>query len=453
MNIKKLRVSRLSGQSSVACIPDTVANKTIKAWGFVPEDTSDPDSLYSSALTNGTEFHIIVNEQTQRVKLVVIGDEKPIILDNGRMIRMSQTNDVHGAIRIEYEGIYLFKTIVICTELSEEEKPEEEHRQAPAVHVEMPDKNIGSPETDDASGIIVVERTSQPQLTVVIPVNRIRRNEGQPRKNFKRNALVRLGDSLKDHGQNDPIEVIVITGDPNAEYELVKGERRWRAAQAVGLKTLEAIVKRPDQVPNKEIQHRRCFIADFHHENYSRLEIALALRDQKKAGATLPELVSICGKNEEWVKAHLAINNLVPQLQDLLDQKLPQSQQLSFPIARQLSRLPPEKQLGVFSEIKKIKGAAFQLLEAKRIAESSIRIEDPQPKRKHGSGGKRRFKLMVPRIAAELHIAGQISEKTFEELVLHTSSEEVQEIFDQLKAVEKSAGSIHARITALKNRT
>ncbi|MBR5731445.1 MAG: ParB/RepB/Spo0J family partition protein, partial [Firmicutes bacterium] len=84
------------------------------------------------------------------------------------------------------------------------------------------------------------------ERVVYIGLNDIKPNAAQPRKNFDQEALQELADSIKAHGVIQPVLL-----RPSAKgYELVAGERRWRAARLAGLKTVPAIVRDLDERQN-----------------------------------------------------------------------------------------------------------------------------------------------------------------------------------------------------------
>ena len=80
----------------------------------------------------------------------------------------------------------------------------------------------------------VVKETDQ------IDINKIEPNENQPRKNFDEDALNDLADSIKQHGLIQPL---VLKEGKKGFYQIIAGERRWRASRLAGLKTVPAIVK------------------------------------------------------------------------------------------------------------------------------------------------------------------------------------------------------------------
>lgn len=75
---------------------------------------------------------------------------------------------------------------------------------------------------------------------VTLKISEIEPNRGQPRKNFDENSLAQLADSIKQHGVLQPLVVRPI---PGGGYQLVAGERRWRASRMAGLTEVPVIIK------------------------------------------------------------------------------------------------------------------------------------------------------------------------------------------------------------------
>lgn len=83
-----------------------------------------------------------------------------------------------------------------------------------------------------------------------LPIDLVQRNPGQPRKHFDEGELNDLANSIRAHGVLQPILVRPIVG---GRYEIVAGERRWRAAQRAGLHAIPAVVRELDEVEVLEI--------------------------------------------------------------------------------------------------------------------------------------------------------------------------------------------------------
>ena len=110
-----------------------------------------------------------------------------------------------------------------------------------------------------------------------VDVSTVRPMKGQPRKHFDDAELQRLGQSLKV-AQRQPIKVIEIS-DQAHRYELVDGERRWRAAKLAGIPQLSAIVVK---ITDARYQFTDSLISNFSRQDLSPLEKAEALLELKK---------------------------------------------------------------------------------------------------------------------------------------------------------------------------
>ncbi|MCW2545177.1 MAG: parB-like partition protein, partial [Frankiales bacterium] len=99
----------------------------------------------------------------------------------------------------------------------------------------------GPPAPEDTSALAEVAGARFAEL----PIEAITPNAVQPRTVFDEDALVELTDSIREVGLLQPIVVRPLGGE---KYELIMGERRWRASQRVGLTTIPAIVRdTPDE--------------------------------------------------------------------------------------------------------------------------------------------------------------------------------------------------------------
>ena len=101
---------------------------------------------------------------------------------------------------------------------------------------------------DDVAGNSDPERTADELRE--LPISDVHPNPNQPRKRFDDEALQALADSLGERGVLQPVLVRPAPG--GSGYELVAGERRWRAAQAAGLKLIPAIVRERDDATTLE---------------------------------------------------------------------------------------------------------------------------------------------------------------------------------------------------------
>jgi ParB family chromosome partitioning protein len=142
-----------------------------------------------------------------------------------------------------------------------------------------------------------------------IPVSAITPNPRQPRRAFDEDALEELAESIKEVGLLQP--VVVRAAGPG-QYELIMGERRWRAAQRAGLDEIGAIVK---QTQDNDLL-RDALIENLHRQQLDPLEEAAAYQQLlDDFGATHEELARKIGRSRPHISNTLRLLNLPPAVQ------------------------------------------------------------------------------------------------------------------------------------------
>ncbi|MCX5786017.1 MAG: ParB/RepB/Spo0J family partition protein [Elusimicrobia bacterium] len=158
------------------------------------------------------------------------------------------------------------------------------------------DSLITKVENNDISGDIVQR----------VPVDKIRPNRFQPRRNFDDGALAGLADSIKERGLLQPITVWKDSGDDH--YELIAGERRWRAACLAGLPEIDAIVRKD---LDDESKLGLSLIENIQREGLNAMDTALAYRQlMNQFGASQTEIAKKVGKSKTTVSNTLRLLEL-----------------------------------------------------------------------------------------------------------------------------------------------
>ncbi len=138
-------------------------------------------------------------------------------------------------------------------------------------------------------------------------------NRNQPRKQFDEEALNELAESIKRYGLIQPI----IVTKKDGYYQIIAGERRWRASKKAGLKTIPAIIREDDAKKNQEI----ALIENIQREDLNAVEKAMGIKllmeehDLKQS-----EVADILGKSRSGVANTLRILNLDPRVLELAKQ-------------------------------------------------------------------------------------------------------------------------------------
>jgi ParB family chromosome partitioning protein len=164
------------------------------------------------------------------------------------------------------------------------------------------------------------------------PVERITPQKGQPRQHFDERALDELSASIRESGV---IEPLVVRRTSDGRFELIAGERRWRAAQRAGLKELLVVVK---DVSSKEA-FELALVENLQREDLDPIEIAEAyLRLQQEHGYTQEGLAERVGKDRATVANALRLLRLPARIRTMVIER-----ELSEGHARALLGAPDDK--------------------------------------------------------------------------------------------------------------
>ena len=147
--------------------------------------------------------------------------------------------------------------------------------------------------------------------TTEIPLDKIDRNEEQPRKNFDEVAMSELVNSIRIHGVITPI-ILVEKGD---RYMIIAGERRWRAARRAGLKAIPAIVRKYTKEQIREIS----LIENLQREDLNPIETANAIKQlMDECDYTQEQVAERIGKSRAVVTNTLGLLTLPQPVIDLI---------------------------------------------------------------------------------------------------------------------------------------
>jgi ParB family chromosome partitioning protein len=148
-----------------------------------------------------------------------------------------------------------------------------------------------------------------------LPVEKIKPGEYQPRMNIDPEALQELADSIKAQGMVQPVVVRRVSG---GEYELIAGERRWRAAQLAGMHEVPAVIRDiPDQAAAA-----MSLIENIQREDLNALEEASGLRRLiDEFGLTHQQTAEAVGRSRAAVSNLLRLLELMPEVKEMLEHR------------------------------------------------------------------------------------------------------------------------------------
>lgn len=165
--------------------------------------------------------------------------------------------------------------------------------------------NVGDKKTKEVSG----SETKAPET--IVKITKIEPNREQPRKNFDEDTLQELADSIKQYGLLQPI----LVQDKKDHYEIIAGERRWRASKLAGLKEVPVIIKnyteqeiveislieniqRQDLNPIEEAQAYKRLLTEFH---LKQDEVAERVSKSRAAVTNSIRLLKLCDNVQQML--------------------------------------------------------------------------------------------------------------------------------------------------------
>jgi len=245
---------------------------------------------------------------------------------------------------------------------------------------------VGADQAAPAAASAVEHVAAGDQLRM-IPVDLIQRGRYQPRLDIKPEALEELANSIRAQGVVQPVVVRPLRG--TSRYELIAGERRWRATQLAGLQEIPALVK---DIPDKAVMSI-ALIENIQREQLNPLEEALALqRLSTEFEMTHQEVSEAVGRSRAAVSNLLRLIELAPGAKRLLEDG-----SIEMGHARALLSLPAEAQTAL----------------AQRVAADGLSVRATEKLvRAFAAAGTSGTPPTAPRPDPNiLHLEGQLSEK------------------------------------------
>ena len=216
------------------------------------------------------------------------------------------------------------------------------------------------------------------ELMSELALESIQRGRHQPRMEMREEALQELTNSIKALGVMQPmVGRRAATQGPNPRYEIIAGERRWRAAQRAGLTTIPAIVREASD----EVAVALGLVENIQREDLNPIEEGAALqRLQDEFHLTQQQVADAVGKSRVAVTNLLRLLNLSPEARSLLERG-----ELEMGHARALLGLDADRQYDAAKQVVRM-GLSVRQTEAmvrrmQRPETRALRREDPDTRR------------------------------------------------------------------------
>lgn len=162
--------------------------------------------------------------------------------------------------------------------------------------------------------LFLENESEDPEAALTLKISEIEPNRSQPRKEFNEESLRELADSIAQHGVLQPLLVRPL---PDGGYQLVAGERRWRASRMAGLFEVPVIIREMSESEMMQIS----MIENLQRENLSPVEEALGYKAlQDEYGLTQDEIARTVGKSRPAVANSMRLLGLSQQILDMLSE-------------------------------------------------------------------------------------------------------------------------------------
>jgi len=167
--------------------------------------------------------------------------------------------------------------------------------------------------TTDFEEGVVAQATADGSGYRMMPVDQIQRGKYQPRRDLEPQALEELANSIRAQGVMQPIVIRPVSDNL---YEIIAGERRWRASQMAGLDEVPAVIR---DVPDEQAI-AMALIENIQRENLNSMEEAIALdRLKTEFELTQQEVADAVGKSRSAITNLLRLMNLTDEVKRMLE--------------------------------------------------------------------------------------------------------------------------------------
>lgn len=232
-----------------------------------------------------------------------------------------------------------------------------------------------------------------------IPLSQIEPNPNQPRREFEENAMQDLANSIREIGIIQPVTLRQIAPD---RYQIIAGERRWRASHLAGLATIPAYIRTVEDENVMEL----ALVENIQREDLNAIEIALAYEHlSETTGMTQEKIAERVGKSRAAVTNYMRLLKLPAQVQMALKNK-----EIDMGHARALLSIDsPSVQIKLFKEIQK---HGYSVRKVEEMAQMLKYGEDVQTSKKKITSKVQmpeEFSMLKDRLSDFFHTKVQMS--------------------------------------------
>jgi ParB family chromosome partitioning protein len=279
--------------------------------------------------------------------------------------------------------------------------------------------------SDDGESIDIIAK---------IPINLIKPNPFQPRKDFDSDALEELKKSILENGLIQPI---TIRRSADKKYELISGERRLRACSDIGFEHIPSYIIKVD---SKEAMVALALIENIQREKLNAIEVAEAYKRLiEECNLSQEEIAKRVGKDRSTVTNSLRLLKLPESIKQSLIKN-----EINAGHARALINLPSEKYQNEL--LKKIINEQLSVRKVENLVKSFLKLAE-LPKSKNKENGRDSREIIsnndvenkLRNIFGTKVLCKQKKDGTGEVIIEYYSNEELERLFELFEIIEKSS--------------
>ena len=210
------------------------------------------------------------------------------------------------------------------------------------------------------------EETVEKSPYQLLPIHKVEPNKNQPRQDFDEEELQALSESIRTHGVIQPLTVREL---PSGYYQIIAGERRWRASRMAGLREIPAVIVEADDKKTMEL----ALIENLQRQDLNPVEEAFGYRSlMADYGLTQEDAANRVGKSRSAVANALRLLNLAPEVLEKV-----RSGELTAGHARAVLSLKDEKKQ--LSAAQKIIALGLSVRQAELLCKNMTKEPKPEP--------------------------------------------------------------------------
>jgi ParB family chromosome partitioning protein len=273
----------------------------------------------------------------------------------------------------------------------------------------------------------IKEKPSEKESNFMVKISKVEPNREQPRKKFDEDALLELAESIKQYGVLQPL----LVQDKKDYYEIIAGERRWRAAKLAGLKEVPVIIRNMTEQQIVEIS----LIENIQRENLNPIEEALAYKKlMEEFHLKQDEIAERVSKSRTAVTNSMRLLKLSDDVQQMVIDEMISTGHARCLISIENKELQHQIALKIFDE-------KLSVREAEKLVKKILQNKDEKPKAEKDEVIDSIYQNVAEQMRNILGTKVEIHQKNKDKgkiEIEYYSSEELNRLLELIQTIQKN---------------